>query len=104
VLQARRKRRAWIFTVVSWLAVRIAVIVCFFPRPADARDAPDVRSAQDSRRSDQVGADCGEVDRSPPVPAADAICRRSAGLGACAAAVSSDFPHTARLDDTEGAR
>ena len=26
--------------------VSIAVIVCFLPRPADARDAPDVRSAQ----------------------------------------------------------
>ena len=33
-------------TAVSWSAVRIAVIVCFLPRPADVRDAPDVRSAQ----------------------------------------------------------
>jgi hypothetical protein len=31
---------------VSWPAVRIAVIVCFLSRPADVRDAPDVRSAQ----------------------------------------------------------
>ena len=33
-------------TAVSWSAVRITVIVCFLPRPADVRDAPDVRSAQ----------------------------------------------------------
>jgi hypothetical protein len=30
---------------VSWPAVRIAVIVCFFHVFADVRDAPDVRSA-----------------------------------------------------------
>jgi hypothetical protein len=32
--------------VVSWPAVRVAVIACFLARPADVRDAPDVRSAQ----------------------------------------------------------
>jgi hypothetical protein len=35
-----------IFTVGSRPAVRIAVIVCFLPRPADALDALDVRSAR----------------------------------------------------------
>lgn len=38
--------RGWILPVVSWPTVRIAVIACFLPRPADARGTPDVRPAQ----------------------------------------------------------
>jgi len=79
VRRARRIRRDWIFTVVSWPAARIAVIVCFLPRPADARDAPDVRSARPVSVSY-----CEE-----PSPAAG-VCRRTARLAPRSAVTGAD--------------